>query len=124
MQADAEDQADPTGRGEATTPADPAAVERAWDALRQVDDPEVGMNIVELGLVYALDAGPRRIAVRMTMTSAACPLGEEIVDEAEHALRRAFPDVDEIDIDLVWDPPWTPEMISEEARAFFGWHRD
>lgn len=101
--------------------ADPARLERAWDALRQVDDPEVGMNVVELGLVYGVELEPHRVAVRMTMTSAACPMGEDIVEDARHALRRAFPDLDEIDVELVWDPPWSPALMSEEARGFFGW---
>lgn len=123
MPTDPEDRTQPTG-AEGAVPADPAALERAWEALRRVDDPEVGMNIVELGLVYGLEVEPQHIAVRLTMTSAACPLGDEIVAEADHALRRAFPDIDDIDVDLVWDPPWTPAMMSEEARGFFGWHRD
>lgn len=101
--------------------ADAAATERAWNALRQVDDPEVGMNIVELGLVYGLDVTPGRIAVRLTMTSAACPMGDEIVADAEFALHRAFPDIASVDVELVWDPPWTPARMSEEARGFFGW---
>lgn len=96
-------------------------LDRVWDALRQVDDPEVGMNIVELGLVYGVDLEPDRLTVSLTMTSAACPMGEDIVEEARYVLARAFPGIADIDIDLVWDPPWTPERMSPEARDFFGW---
>lgn len=111
------------GAGISST-GEPQAVERVLDALRQVDDPEVGMNIVELGLVYGVDAGPARISVQMTMTSAACPMGEDIVEDALHAIRRAFPGVDDVDVELVWDPPWTPARMSAQARDFFGWTGD
>jgi metal-sulfur cluster biosynthetic enzyme len=91
------------------------------DALRDVIDPEAGMNIVDLGLVYGVEAGPERIAVRMTMTTPACPMGEMIVESARDAIRAAAPSVPRIDVDLVWDPPWTPDMMSEIARGHFGW---
>jgi len=102
--------------------------EALLDALRSVDDPEAGMNIVELGLVYGVEAVPDRNAparctatVRMTMTSAACPLGDLLTDAARNALLARFPELTEVNVDLVWDPPWTPERMSEEARNFFGW---
>lgn len=91
------------------------------DALRDVVDPEVGLNIVDLGLVYGIEAGPDRIAVRMTMTSPGCPMGEMILESAHSALRAAAPSVPAIDIELVWEPPWTPDMMSEFARDHFGW---
>ncbi len=95
--------------------------ERVRDALSQVVDPEAGIDVVRLGLVYAIDASPQSVRVRMTMTSAACPLGDEIVEEALHAIRQHVPEVDDVDVELVWDPPWEPSMMSEEARDFFGW---
>ena len=95
--------------------------ERVRDALSEVIDPEAGLDVVQLGLVYSIDASPASIRVQMTMTSAACPLGEEIVEEALHAIRRALPQVPDVDVELVWDPPWDPSMMSEEARGFFGW---
>lgn len=109
------------------TPADPPQgasspeVARAWQALRDVDDPEIGVSIVDVGLVYAVEADAERIRVRMTMTSAACPMGEDLVDDARAALERAFPEVPDVEVELVWDPPWTPERMSPEAREFFGW---
>ena len=100
----------------------PAIPEEALlDALRTVDDPEAGVNIVELGLIYAVEAAPPRAHVRMTMTSPACPLGDYLSDAVKSALRSRFPTLEEIEVELVWEPPWTPEKMSEEARNFFGW---
>ena len=95
--------------------------EALLDALRSVEDPEAGMNIVELGLVYGVEATPPTASVRMTMTSAACPLGDYLTDAVRNALRARFPELEEVNVELVWDPPWTPERMSEEARNFFGW---
>lgn len=112
------------------------------DALRSVEDPEAGMNIVELGLVHGVEAEPDRNApapdgnapapdrnaparwlarVRMTMTSPTCPLGDYLTDSVRDALRARFPELEQVDVELVWDPPWTPERMSEGARSFFGW---
>jgi metal-sulfur cluster biosynthetic enzyme len=95
--------------------------EALLDALRTVDDPEAGMNIVELGLIYGVAATPPTASVRMTMTSAACPLGDYLTDAVRDALRARFPEIEEVNVELVWDPPWTPDRMSEEARNFFGW---
>jgi metal-sulfur cluster biosynthetic enzyme len=92
-----------------------------WDALRTVDDPEVGMNVVDLGLVYGVEVQDRDVSVRITMTSPACPLGDVIADNAAAAIRAAAPGAGKIDVALVWDPPWTPERMSEAARKRFGW---
>jgi metal-sulfur cluster biosynthetic enzyme len=91
------------------------------DALRVVDDPEAGMNIVDLGLVYGVEATPPNATVRMTMTSPACPMGDYLSDAVRDALRGSFPEITEVAIELVWDPPWTPERMSEAARGFFNW---
>jgi metal-sulfur cluster biosynthetic enzyme len=104
----------PEGR---PTPAEDAV----WDALRTVDDPEVGTNVVDLGLVYGVEVHGQDVTVRLTMTSPTCPLGDVIVDNASAAIRAAAPGVGKIDIALVWDPPWTPERMSEAARKRFGW---
>ncbi len=91
------------------------------DALRQVVDPELGMNVVELGLIYRVDADDAGVLVEMTMTSPGCPMSESIVEDARAMIREALPEVARIDIELVWDPPWTPERMDEQARTFFGW---
>lgn len=95
--------------------------EEALQALERVEDPEAGMNIVDLGLVYAVDAAPGRVRVEMTMTSPACPVAPYLVDEATAALRDAAPEGTEISVELVWDPPWTPERMSADAQSRFGW---
>ncbi len=95
--------------------------ETVREALRSVDDPEAGLNIVELGLVYGIDVEADRIRVRMTMTSAACPMGDYLTEAARDAVLRATPQIGQVDVELVWEPMWTPEMMSEEARNFFGW---
>jgi metal-sulfur cluster biosynthetic enzyme len=95
--------------------------EALLDALRTVDDPEAGVNIVELGLVYGVEATPPRAKVRMTMTSPACPLGDYLSDSVKSALGARFPELEEVEVEFVWEPPWTPEKMSEEARNFFGW---
>jgi metal-sulfur cluster biosynthetic enzyme len=97
------------------------AEEALLDALRSVDDPEAGMNIVDLGLIYGIEAAPPTATVRMTMTSAACPLGDYLTDAVRDALRARFPELEEVNVELVWEPPWTPALMSGEARDFFGW---
>ena len=95
--------------------------ESVWDALHRVNDPEVGMNVVDLGLVYGVAIHGVDVSVQLTMTSPACPLGDVIVDNAAAAIRDAAPGAGRIDVALVWDPPWTPERMSDAARAKFGW---
>ncbi len=90
-------------------------------ALRGVEDPEAGMSIVDLGLVYGVQVGPESVHVRMTMTSPACPAAPYLVDEAAAAIREVAPPGTDVQVELVWDPPWTPERMSAEARGRFGW---
>lgn len=89
--------------------------------LRGVIDPEVGMNIVDLGLVYGVEILANRLHVDLTMTTPACPMGEMILDDAQQALAALVPASVEIDLNLVWDPPWSPDKMSEHAREHFGW---
>lgn len=96
-------------------------IDAVREALRSVDDPEAGMNIVDLGLVYAIDLIDDGVRVQMTMTSAACPMAEMIVDETRVAIEGALPLGTPIEIELVWDPPWTPDRMSGLAREQFGW---
>ena len=90
-------------------------------ALRSVIDPEVGMNVVDLGLVYGIEIAPNRVRIAMTMTTPACPMGSMITEDACEAIRDIAPDGAEIVVDLVWDPPWSPERITENAKRHFGW---
>jgi metal-sulfur cluster biosynthetic enzyme len=90
-------------------------------ALRRVIDPEMAINIVDLGLVYGVEAGADAAKVRLTLTSAACPVAELIVDDVVVTLSVLMGDGANVDAELVWDPPWTPERMSAGARAAMGW---
>jgi metal-sulfur cluster biosynthetic enzyme len=91
------------------------------DALQRVVDPEVAMNIVDVGLVYGVTVADGIVRVEVTMTSAACPVTDVIIEDIENALDRAMPPDLKIKVDLVWEPPWTTERMSESARRFLGW---
>jgi len=91
------------------------------DALRTVDDPEAGMNIVELGLVYTITVAAAAIQVDMTMTTPACPVADVITEQARAAIQAIAPPDTEVQVRLVWEPFWTPSMMSGVARDFFGW---
>ncbi len=91
------------------------------EALRSVEDPEVGMSIVDLGLVYRIDVAPARVHVELTMTTPACPMGGLITDHARRAVGALLPEGVGVEIELVWEPPWTPALMSERAKQTFGW---
>lgn len=90
-------------------------------ALKTVEDPEAGMSVLDLGLVYGIIARPGEVRVEMTMTSPACPASDYLVDEATAAIRALAPAGTDVRVALVWEPPWTPERMSPEARERFGW---
>ncbi|WP_045878969.1 metal-sulfur cluster assembly factor [Pseudofrankia sp. DC12] len=99
-------------------PVDRAAVEDVEEAMRDVVDPELGINVVDLGLVYGIDISDENVAtLDMTLTSAACPLTDVIEDQARSALVDG-PDglVADIVINWVWLPPWGPDKITEDGR--------
>lgn len=93
------------------------------EALREVIDPELGVNIVDLGLVYSVEVQDGVVTVKMTMTTPACPLSTYLVDIAEAAIWRNIPEVESVQVELVWDPPWHPSMMSQAAKAQLGWGR-
>lgn len=90
-------------------------------ALESVVDPEVAMNIVDVGLVYGVKVAEGRVDVDLTMTSAACPVTDILLEDVEDALDRALPPELKIHVELVWEPPWTPQRMSARARSFMGW---
>lgn len=92
-----------------------------WDALRTVLDPEIGESVVDIGLVYGVECAPAQVRVTMTMTTPACPAAGSIAEQAEDAIRRDCPEAREVTVDVVFDPPWTPERMSEPMRRRFGW---
>lgn len=93
--------------------------EQVKDALRSVNDPELNANIVDLGLVYNVQVDGGKATVEMTLTSMGCPAAPEIVRQAKEAV-SAVEGIEEAEVKLVWKPPWTPEMMSEELRWIFG----
>ena len=95
--------------------------EQIHAALRKVVDPEVGANIVDLGLIYRIELDGSKLLIEMTMTSPACPMGEMIVDDAYAELDRILPTDCQPEIRLVWEPPWAPSMMSEKCRRSLGW---
>ena len=90
------------------------------EGLKHVYDPEIGINIVDLGLVYDAEISETGdVLVIMTLTSIGCPLGPVIVQEVQNALRD-FDRVGEVDVKIVWSPPWTPALMSDDAKDELG----
>lgn len=91
------------------------------DALMRVVDPEVALSIVDVGLIYGVTVTGERLHVLLTMTSAACPVADVIIEDIEMELDAIAPPGQQIDVELTWEPAWTPERISERSRRFMGW---
>lgn len=90
-------------------------------AIKAVIDPELGINIVDLGLIYSVDIeGDGRITITMTLTTPGCPLHASFAQEIERVLWQSIPDLSGVSVELVWQPPWDPMMISPEGRALLG----
>jgi len=89
------------------------------EALKQVIDPELMVNIVDLGLVYEVEQQDSKAVVEMTLTSPACPVGPQIMQQAKMALEQ-LDDVDEAEIKLVMTPPWSPDRMTDDARDQLG----
>jgi len=88
-------------------------------ALRQVKDPELDMNIVDLGLVYDVEVADGDVRIAMTLTSPGCPAGPMITNDA-YKVVRALEGVQDVDVEIVWEPYWTPERIDPKVRALMG----
>jgi metal-sulfur cluster biosynthetic enzyme len=91
------------------------------DALREVEDPEAGMNIVDLGLVYAVEVKEDAVRVDITMTSPACPVADVLTEQVHDAVAAAVPPGTDVSVRLVWEPIWHPSMMSGVAKDHFGW---
>jgi metal-sulfur cluster biosynthetic enzyme len=110
----------PAPTTEASTPSTPALDEDVVRAaLRRVKDPELNLNIVDLGLVYAIAVAGPKVTVDMSLTSPGCPSGPEIMTAAEQQV-RALDGVEDVAVNLVWDPMWSPERIEPRIRAYMG----
>ncbi|WP_046868532.1 metal-sulfur cluster assembly factor [Microvirga massiliensis] len=90
------------------------------DCLSDVLDPEIGLSIVDLGLVYRAERTANGIDVAMTLTTRSCPLGEMITEDARERLYRRFQDCPRVDVSLVWDPPWHPDRVTDRGRELLG----
>ncbi len=93
--------------------------EQVFEALQTCYDPEIPVNIVDLGLVYDVQVDADKVTVKMTLTAAGCGMGGIIASQAKQKILELL-DVKEASVDLVWDPPWNPSMMSEEARQKLG----
>jgi metal-sulfur cluster biosynthetic enzyme len=89
------------------------------EALRQVEDPELGMDIVDLGLMYDVEVEGPKVKVIYTLTSMGCPVGP-MIDEQINEVTRQVPGVEEVETELTWDPPWSPEKMSDDAKFILG----
>jgi metal-sulfur cluster biosynthetic enzyme len=96
-------------------------VEQLRLALRTVVDPEVGINIVDLGLVYGIEVTPGEVKITLTMTSPACPMSDLVIADVEGAVRQRVSEEVQVNVDLVWNPPWDPSKMSDKARSTLGW---
>ena len=106
---------------ETQTPAEAPVVTESevWDALRLVFDPEVPINIVDMGLVYDVRVEGKKVFVKMTLTMPGCMMGPSIAGDAQVRI-LALPGVEEANVEMVWDPPWHPSMMSEDAKIRLG----
>jgi len=91
-----------------------------FDALRQVNDPELGINLVDLGLIYGVEIEGDKVQVDMTLTTPGCPMHSFIARQAWHAVNN-LPGVTDTMVRIVWEPRWTPDRLSPAARAKLGW---
>ena len=93
--------------------------EEVYEALRQVEDPELGMDIVELGLLYDVEVDGPNVKVVHSLTSMGCPAGP-MIQEGIHDAVAALPGVEKVDVELTFDPPWTPDRMSDDAKFILG----
>jgi metal-sulfur cluster biosynthetic enzyme len=96
-----------------------ATKEDVLEVLRQVEDPELGMDIVDLGLLYDVEVEGSKVKVTYSLTSMGCPAGPLIAGDIDRAAREV-PGIEEVDLELTFDPPWTPDKMSEDAKFILG----
>ena len=99
--------------------AEPVSEEQIKLALRRVKDPDLHLNIVDLGLVYGVRVDGPKVSVDVTLTSPGCPSGPEIIQSIDEEI-KAIPGVSEVQVNLVWTPFWTPEKMEPRVRAYMG----
>jgi len=91
-----------------------------WDLLKQVVDPEIGLDLVNLGLIYSVNVvADDSVDIKMTLTTRGCPLHASLTGQIADIVKKAG--IDNVNVELVWDPPWNPDMITEEGKKFLGY---
>lgn len=93
--------------------------ETVLETIKQIIDPEVGINIVDMGLIYGVDVNDTTVDITMTLTSIGCPAGGQLINGTQHVTQQ-LEGVDEVNVNVVWTPKWTPEMMTEDARDELG----
>ena len=96
-----------------------ATKEDVLEVLRQVEDPELGMDIVDLGLLYDVEVEGSKVKVTYSLTSMGCPAGPLIAGDIDRAAREV-PGIEDVDLELTFDPPWTPDRMSDDAKFILG----
>ena len=94
-------------------------LDEVYEALRDVYDPEIPINVVDLGLIYDVKVEEANVDIKMTLTFAGCGMGPYIAQQAEWRLAE-LENIDDINVEMVFDPPWTPDMITEEGKKLLG----
>lgn len=103
---------------------DPSVEAAVFDCLGRVFDPELGLDVVSLGLVYGISEEEGRVVVEMTLTTPGCPVSEMLSSEAGQAVAEALAPLGRSgEVRVVWEPPWTPQRLSDEAAAYLGFRR-
>ena len=93
--------------------------EEVVEALHRVEDPELGMDIVELGLLYDVEVAGPRVQIMYSLTSMGCPAGP-LIQQSIEEVAASLPGVEEVQTELTWDPPWTPDKMSDDAKFILG----
>ena len=100
---------------------DVPTMNKVVEALHGIIDPELGLDIVDLGLIYEVTVLDRDVEIKMTLTSMGCPVGPAMLSGAKRAVEMGVPGVRSCTVTLVWEPPWSHELLSPSARAAMGW---
>ncbi len=95
--------------------------QRVYKALQTVIDPEIGENLIDLGLIYGIEVNDGIACITFTMTSYACPMSEMVIENIYETVSKVLHDGIELDLDLVWEPAWDPSMMNDQARQRLGW---
>jgi metal-sulfur cluster biosynthetic enzyme len=97
-----------------------ATPEEVYNALSTVIDPELALPVTDLGLVYDIQVNEKKADVKMTLTTMGCPLAGSITEMARHAILEHVPGIEDVSVEIIWDPPWSIDMMSDEARMRLG----